>query len=136
MSGPDSAEPPEAGEPIGSVIRDVLGRPEMRRGLALGRLARAWEGVVGGRLAAETTPRGVEGEALVVAVSAAAWAAQVRFLGPEIARRANEMLGTGKVTSVRVVVDPRARKPLPPKGSGALSDPPEVPGRGPPGDRI
>jgi predicted nucleic acid-binding Zn ribbon protein len=120
VPGRDSAEDPKgSGDSIGSVIRDVLGRPELRRGLALGRLARAWEGVVGGRLAAETTPRAVEGEALVVAVSAAAWAAQVRFLGPQIARRASEMLGAEKVTSVRVVIDPRARKPLPPKGSGA-----------------
>lgn len=132
----DREQPDDSGDSIGAVIRDVMATPQRRRGLALGRLALVWAEVVGDRLAAETTPRAVEGGALVVAVSAAPWAVQVRFLGPEIARRAAELLGPGTVTSVRVVVDPKAQKRLPPKGSEGGPGPPEVPGRGPPGDRI
>jgi hypothetical protein len=45
------------------------------------------------------------GGTLLVEVSTAAWAVQLRFLEEEIRRRANETIGTGSVRTVRVVVD-------------------------------
>lgn len=90
-------------------LGEVLGRLTQGRpfalGMALGRLAARWEGVVGERLASETAPIGLERGALTVAVSSAPWAAQVRFLGAEIAEKAS--LPGAPVTDVRVVVDPR-----------------------------
>jgi hypothetical protein len=63
---------------------------------------------VGPALARETAPVGLSGGQLVVAASGPAWGAQVRFLGDEIRRRANEELGGKAVASVRIVVRPEA----------------------------
>lgn len=91
----------ELGEVIGGLLRDRT----MRRGLALGRLARAWESVVGAALAGETSPVALDDRGLVVAASSGAWAAQVRFLSREVAKRASEVLGGQEIASVRVVVE-------------------------------
>jgi predicted nucleic acid-binding Zn ribbon protein len=89
---------------VGRVLREALGEPRFKRGLALGRLARAWEDVVGPRLARETAPASLDEGGLVVAVSSGAWGAQVRFLTREIRQRANQVLGTEEIRAVRVVV--------------------------------
>ena len=71
-------------------------------GLALGRLAARWDGIVGARLAAETTPMRLERGVLTIAASTQPWAAQVRFLGREIAVRASTQ--TAPVREIRVFV--------------------------------
>jgi predicted nucleic acid-binding Zn ribbon protein len=109
VSGPDSPDPQEE---VGAVLRDVLSQPRMRLGVALGRLVRAWAEVVGPDLARETRPWALERGVLVVAASTAAWGAQVRFLGEDIRRRANDMLAGEPVRSVRVMVRHEIRKPL------------------------
>jgi hypothetical protein len=98
---------------VGGVLREAMGSERFRRGLALGRLARSWEDVVGDRLGRETSPSLLENGTLVVSVSTAAWGAQVRFLAPDIRRRANEVLGTEEVGTVRVSVGRRE-----PRGTG------------------
>lgn len=91
---------------LGDVIRGVLGSGRMRAGMALGRLARSWDQVVGGgRLAEATAPVGLERGGLRVSATSSAWAAQVTFLSDDIRRRANEILGSDEVSSVHVVVD-------------------------------
>lgn len=103
-----SAEP--AG--VGDVLDAVLAGRRWRSGLLLGRLTRAWESVVGERLARETSPaRLEEAGTLVVRASSAAWAAQVRFLSAELAARANGVLGARAVRDVRVMVAPEGRSP-------------------------
>jgi hypothetical protein len=102
-------DPPEG---IGPIVRGILGAGRMRRGLALGRLSRSWAEVVGEQLARQTAPRGLDGGALLVAVASTGWGSQVRFLGPQIARRANEVLGWDAVRSVRVTVAADLSKPL------------------------
>jgi predicted nucleic acid-binding Zn ribbon protein len=97
-------------EDVGRILRDALGTPRFRKGLALGRLARAWEEVVGPRLAQESAPASLDEGGLVVAVSSAAWGAQVRFLTQEIRRRANEVLGAEEVRVVRVMVGRSERR--------------------------
>jgi hypothetical protein len=108
----------DSGEGIGAVIRQLLSQPRMRRGLSLGLLTRSWADVVGENLARETAPVRLEGGALVVAASTAAWGTQVRFLAEDVARRANQTLGSEEVRSVRVVVSSEARKPLRRNDSG------------------
>jgi len=95
-------------ERVGSVIRNVLNEPALRRGIVLGRLVRSWERVVGPRLAEETTPWELGSGELVVAASTPGWAAQLRFLAADLRRRANEELGADRVSSVRVIVRPAA----------------------------
>lgn len=97
-------------KPVGGVLREAMGSERFRRGLALGRLARSWDEVVGPRLARETEPLSLEEGGLVVSVSSGAWGAQVRFLAHEIRRRANEILGTSAVSAVRVTVGRRERR--------------------------
>jgi predicted nucleic acid-binding Zn ribbon protein len=96
--------------PVGGVLREAMGSERFRRGLALGRLARSWEEVVGARLARETEPLSLDEGGLLVAVSSGAWGAQVRFLAHEIGRRANEILGARTVRTVRVTVRGRERR--------------------------
>ncbi len=89
---------------VGEVIRQILSEAGMRHGLALGRLARGWAGVVGPRLAGETAPIRLENGALTVAARTQGWAAQLRFLSDEVRGRANAALGAEEVRSIRVVV--------------------------------
>jgi predicted nucleic acid-binding Zn ribbon protein len=90
---------------LGEVIRGVLGSGPMRSGMALGRLARSWDSVVGKRLAERSTPMRLERGGLVVSAASSSWAAQVTFLSQEIRRRANHILGSEEIRSVRVLVD-------------------------------
>jgi predicted nucleic acid-binding Zn ribbon protein len=111
MSGPaDRPERPVRDERVDRVLRDVLGGPGMRSGVALGRLVRSWGRVVGTDLARQTAPVGLSGGQLVVAATSPAWAAQARFLVAEIARQANHELGGEAVRTVRVVVRPETRR--------------------------
>jgi hypothetical protein len=97
----DPGAPPRE---VGEVVRGLLAESPMRRGVALGRLVRAWDRVVGPQLSREARPVGLDQGALLVAASDGAWAAQIRFLTEEIRRRANEELGAEEIRSVRVVV--------------------------------
>jgi hypothetical protein len=101
-SADDRRKEPQA---LGEVIRGVLGSGPMRSGMALGRLARSWDRVVGERLAGRSAPKRLERGGLVVSAASSSWAAQVTFLSQEIRRRANGILGSEEVRSVRVVVD-------------------------------
>jgi predicted nucleic acid-binding Zn ribbon protein len=96
-----------SGEPagIGAVLDELLSSPRWRPGTRLAELAARWEEVVGPRLARECRAVSLAGGTLLVEVSTAAWAVQLRFLEEEIRRRANETIGTGSVRTVRVVVD-------------------------------
>lgn len=103
-SADDRRKEPQA---LGDVIRGVLGSGPMRSGMALGRLARSWDRVVGEQLAGRSAPKRLERGGLVVSAASSSWAAQVTFLSQEIRRRANGILGSEEVRSVRVVVDDR-----------------------------
>jgi hypothetical protein len=94
------------------VIKELLGAPRLRHGLALGRLSRAWPDVAGETLAAQTEPVALDGAGLVVGASSPAWGAQVRFLAEDIRRRASEALDGSPVGPVRVVIrdDPQTRR--------------------------
>ena len=90
---------------LGAIIDQLTAGRPWAAGMRLGELGRRWADVVGERLARESEPAGLEGGMLVVRVSSAAWGAQVRFLGGQIAARANETLGREVVRGVRVFVD-------------------------------
>src|ERR1044072_531667 len=80
-------------------------RPE--RPLALGDVAampKACRGVVGERLAEATAPVSLEGGCLVVRAADGPWGSQATYLAEEIRKRADEALGGGAVTTIRIVV--------------------------------
>jgi predicted nucleic acid-binding Zn ribbon protein len=89
--------------PLGDVLGRLTEERPLATGMALGRLSARWEDVVGQRLAAETAPVGLDRGTLTVAVSSAPWAAQVRFLSEEIARKATAP--SAPVSEVRTVID-------------------------------
>jgi predicted nucleic acid-binding Zn ribbon protein len=107
-SGPTRRDPGDKGDEapgLGSVLDGMLEAGPWRTGLAVGRLARGWEAVVGDRLARETAPvRLDDAGVLVVQATTAAWAVQIRFLGADIMAGANRSLGEERVRAVRVVV--------------------------------
>jgi predicted nucleic acid-binding Zn ribbon protein len=92
-------------EPVGAILRELVQSRPWSSGISIGKLGRQWPEVVGDRLATECAPFRMEGTILLVRASSAAWATQLRFLAEEVARRANEVLGTEAVRAVRVVVE-------------------------------
>jgi hypothetical protein len=97
-----SAEP----NPLGEIVRGLLGRREFALGMRVGKLARSWADVVGDRLAGETRPARLEAGVLVVTATSGPWGSQAQFLAEEIRKRANAVLGTDEVKRVQVVVGP------------------------------
>jgi predicted nucleic acid-binding Zn ribbon protein len=99
-----SSEP--SGEPVelGEVIDGLMAEQVFARGLPIAQLAAAWSSVVGERLASETAPATLEGGVLTVTAASGPWGAQARFLHEEIRRRADEALGGGQITAVRIIV--------------------------------
>ncbi|HEX9891511.1 MAG TPA: DUF721 domain-containing protein [Actinomycetota bacterium] len=99
---------PSSGSKEPAHLRDLLrgfGAGSLRQGLQLGRLIRAWPEVAGEELAAHSMPVALTAQGLVVKATAPAWAAQVRFLIPQLRARAEPVIGR-KVPQVRVVVGP------------------------------
>jgi predicted nucleic acid-binding Zn ribbon protein len=99
-SGDPSSEPVELGDVIDNLMADQV----FARGMPVAQLAAAWSSVVGERLASETAPATLEGGVLTVTATSGPWGAQARFLHEEIRRRADEALGGGQVTAVRIIV--------------------------------
>jgi predicted nucleic acid-binding Zn ribbon protein len=99
-SGDPSSEPIELGAVIDNLMADQL----FARGMPVAQLAAAWPSVVGERLASETAPATLEGGVLTVTATSGPWGAQARFLHEEIRRRADEALGSGQITAVRIIV--------------------------------
>jgi predicted nucleic acid-binding Zn ribbon protein len=89
---------------IGAVVDRLLLEGVFARGMPIATLASKWPQVVGERLATETSPISLEGGVLTVGATNGPWGAQARFLNDEIRKRAEEALGDGTVTSVRIVV--------------------------------
>jgi hypothetical protein len=72
--------------------------------MPVARLIRAWPELVGERLAQATMPESLEGGVLTIRAADGPWGSQARYLTEEIRKRADEALGGGAVTSVRIVV--------------------------------
>lgn len=81
------------------------------------RLFVAWERIVGPEVAWRCEPVVLKSGVLKVRAESAAWAAELRYLGPEIARRVNQELGGELVKEVRITIGPREN----PRGRPAAS---------------
>jgi len=66
-----------------------------------------WPEIVGARLADRIEAVAVSGSELLVAVHDPAWASQVTWLEAQLLERIEVLVGPGKITSVRVRVQPR-----------------------------
>jgi hypothetical protein len=97
---------PRSGRPValGAVVDELLGEEPFRRGMPVATLSRAWPELVGERLAEATAPVSLDGGCLVVRAADGPWGSQATYLADEIRRRADDALGGGVVTSIRIVV--------------------------------
>jgi predicted nucleic acid-binding Zn ribbon protein len=102
---------------IGDILDALMAQGTLAKGRPLGTLAGRWADVVGPKLAEETLPVRLERGVLTLVASTSAWAAQVTFLAPDIARKANDLLGSDPVREVRVQVGPERA----PKGQNRRS---------------
>lgn len=105
MNDAGGVGPRPVGEALEGLARELgLGNLEL-----LGRVTANWTAAVGAEVAAHTEPLRVEGRTLVVRALEPAWATQVRYLGAELARRLNAVVGVDAIDAVRVVVGRPAR---------------------------
>jgi len=92
--------------PVGAELGRLLGRPGWSERIGVARLASAWEDVVGPELAAHCEPVRIAGRVLTVRAATGTWATQLRWFTVQLAERAQDLLGPGSVTEVRLVVGP------------------------------
>jgi len=90
--------------PIGQILDDLLRDDVFARGLPIATLIRRWPELVGEGLAKATTPAALEGGILTVRAADGPWGAQARYFTDQMRERADEALGGGVVTHVRIVV--------------------------------
>ena len=96
---------------IGDIVDRLLEEDVFSRGMPIAKLLRAWSEVVGEHLAEATTPVSLEGGCLVVRAADGPWGSQAKYLADEIRTRADDALGGGAVTSIRITVgDARNRR--------------------------
>jgi predicted nucleic acid-binding Zn ribbon protein len=69
---------------------------------ATGSVFGRWAQIVGGDLAAHTTPERLTDGELTVAADSTAWATQLRLLSGQLVKRLNAEMGDGTVLRVRV----------------------------------
>ncbi|MEX0665564.1 MAG: DUF721 domain-containing protein [Acidimicrobiia bacterium] len=100
-TGPDD-DPTPVGDALGSVSAE-LGLPDP---VAMGALSERWAEIVGATVAPHARLRTLRGGVLTIAVDAAPWATELRYLEDVLRRRVEEVTGRDVVRSVRVVVDP------------------------------
>ncbi len=89
---------------LGVVVDGLMAEEVFSRGMPVAQLASHWPEIVGPRLAAATSPLAVDEGVLTVGASSGPWGAQATFLQAEILRKADEALGGGALSSMRIIV--------------------------------
>ena len=96
---------------IGDIVDGLLQEDLFSRGMPIANLLRAWPGIVGERLAEATTPVSLGGWMSGRAGRRRTLGSQAKYLADEIRTRADDALGGGTVTSIRITVgDARNRR--------------------------
>jgi len=112
---------------VGDLLPDLARRGGWGALVELCRLQAAWPDVVGEAVAAHTAPERIGPERLTVRVDSSAWLMQLSFFKAEIVRKANGILGEGRVREVFLQVGrvdpapgPRRRRPETPLAPEAV----------------
>jgi predicted nucleic acid-binding Zn ribbon protein len=91
-------------------IKGLLGEFGQRVGIAgaaeTGVLFQRWPEVVGDDIAQHAEPTSLKAGVLRIRTESSSWATEIGYLGPEITRRANELVGRELVNEVRVWTGP------------------------------
>jgi hypothetical protein len=113
--------PPRIGE-----LLDAAGkRVGVGAAVETGRLWARWHEIVGPGVAAHARPSSLRDGILRVRADSPVWATEVGYLGDEIRRRANDVIGRAIVTEVRIWTGP-------PRAEDTAGMPPEPTRSGPP----
>ncbi len=115
---PDARDPQRLGAAVHQLLADRGWQVEVSVGGVLGR----WAEIMGPDIAAHCTPEGFTDGELSVRADSTAWATALRLMAPQLIDRANEQVGPGTVSRVRV---------LGPAGPSWRRGPRAVKGRGP-----
>lgn len=91
-------------QPASSLIMPAMAALLARQPLSDGKIALAWQLVVGTALARAVTVARLEGTTLVVTASDAHWATEIRHASREIINRLRPLLGAATVTRLRVEI--------------------------------
>jgi hypothetical protein len=94
-------------------MRDLVAKAVSSLGLGelatAGRLFRSWEEIVGPEVAARSQPLSLRDGVLRIQTDSPAWAAEVRYLAPELLRRTNAALGRELARELKVSLRPSGR---------------------------
>jgi len=89
-------------QPLAAAIGGLLDDEGWTLAAATGSVFGRWAQIVGGDLAAHTTPERLTDGELTVTADSTAWATQLRLLSGQLVKRLNAELGDGSVLRVRV----------------------------------
>jgi predicted nucleic acid-binding Zn ribbon protein len=89
-------------QPLAAAIGGLLDDEGWTLAAATGSVFGRWAQIVGGDLAAHTTPEKLTDGELTVAADSTAWATQLRLLSGQLVKRLNAEMGDGTVLRVRV----------------------------------
>ena len=89
-------------QPLATAIGGLLADEGWTLAAATGSVFGRWAQIVGGDLAAHTTPERLADGELTVAADSTAWATQLRLLSGQLVKRLNAEMGDGTVLRVRV----------------------------------
>ncbi len=95
---PDDRDPQLLDATVGRLVEDHGWDVDLR---VAGVFAR-WAELVGDEVARHVTPESFSDGVLTVRTDSTAWAAQLKYLAPELVRRLNNELGHGTVTLVEI----------------------------------
>jgi hypothetical protein len=95
--------------PIGRIVDDLLADDLFARAVPIATLVRRWPELVGDGLANATVPASLEAGILTVEATDGPWGTQARHFTDLIRERADDALGGGVVSRVRIVVAPAGR---------------------------
>lgn len=92
---------------IGGLVAELAASLGIEHPMESARLFSSWGNIVGPEIAAKCTPTGLKNGVLKVRTSSAAWAAQFKYLAPELIKRINAELGKQIVHEIKPWVDTR-----------------------------
>lgn len=93
--------------PIAGLIAKLAADLGIEHPIESARLFWDWDNIVGAQVAARCRPTSLKEGVLKVKTSSATWAAECRYLAPEMINRVNKELGKSIVKEIRPWVDTR-----------------------------
>jgi predicted nucleic acid-binding Zn ribbon protein len=97
-----------APRPIGKALDGALS--DARPAGLLAEVQSAWPAVAGAALAASAGPVSERAGTVTVACESAVWAQELELLGPDLARRLDEAVRSGRVERLRFIVGSGANR--------------------------